>query len=86
MANLIRLTLIRQFERRAVGTCRAWGDVSKREVMRPWAEWIFLLFNVSNFEDLVRIEYKKKYKMSENQAHDFYYCISLYLKVPGYSY
>lgn len=55
MANLIRLTLIRQFERRAVGTCRAWGDVSKREVMRPWAEWIFLLFNVPNFEDLVRI-------------------------------
>lgn len=49
LANLIRLTPIRQFRRRAVGNCSALGNISKRDVMRFLGEWIF--FNVLNFDE-----------------------------------
>lgn len=43
--------------------------------MSSLAEWGFNFFNVSNFEEIVGMAYKKNYKMSEKQrcyqAHDF---------------
>lgn len=67
MANLIRLTPIRQFRRRAVGNCSARGDISKREVMRLLGEWIFF-FNVLNFEELAGTANKKDYKCQKTST------------------